>query len=115
MQTFITLHRYLQHHCMLGRSVFATLELLIPCKQKVQGSAFTCLVQTSAVASGKLTLADAQQRLKVTSIGKLQEFGTKLAKMIHQQDADSIARSLDLQKPVKESCFFGGCGHSRDL
>lgn len=53
-------------------------------------------LKTNAVASGKLTLADAQQRLNVTSIEKLQDFNIKLAKMIHQQDADSIARSLEL-------------------
>ena len=76
----------------------------------MQNSALTCLVQTSAVASGRLTLADAQQRLRVTSIGKLQAFDTKLAKMIHQQDADSIARSLDLQNLVKESCFLESVG-----
>lgn len=66
--------------------------------------------QTNAVASGKLTLADAQQRLNVTSIGK--DFDTKPAKMIHQQDADSIARSLELQKLVKESCFLESVGIS---
>ena len=76
----------------------------------MQDSAFTCLVQTNAVASGKLPLADAQQRLTVTSIGKLQDFDTKLSKMIHQQDADSIARSLELQKLVKESCFLESVG-----
>lgn len=78
----------------------------------VQNSALNCLVQISSGTSGKLTLADAQQRPNVHSIGKLQKFDTKPAKMIHQQGADSIARSLDLQKLVKESSFLDSKGIS---
>ena len=46
----------------------------------------------------------------MTSIGKLQAFDTKLAKVIRQQDADSIARSLHLQKLVKESWLLESVG-----
>ncbi|KAA6418565.1 MAG: hypothetical protein FRX49_11510 [Trebouxia sp. A1-2] len=49
--------------------------------------------QISSGTSGKLTLADAQQRPNVHSIGKLQKFDTKPAKMIHQQDYARQARA----------------------
>ena len=53
-----------------------------------------------------------QQRIRVTNIGRLQDFEDKLNKMIAEQNADSVANSMKLQSEVKALCYLECIGKS---
>ena len=53
-----------------------------------------------------------QQRIRVTNIGRLQDFEEKINKLIVGQNADSVAHCMRLQTQVKTICHSDCIGKS---
>ena len=53
-----------------------------------------------------------QQRIRVTNVGRLQDFEEKINKLIVGQNADSIALCMRLQEQVKTFCLLECIGKS---